>query len=486
MENEKTGGVRAAEHRPLCLCILAIGALFAWWNLYHDDGFLFLSNYLNQVESCLACYGGALGAFALIVGARASWRRRERPWLIALAIAQALTGTWLFIAVMADWPAGVIGGQLFIGTAFFSQLFFLMRWLCTRPVPHIAVAIAVAIATYGVLEAAAWVMMALFPLMPLRIAVRFLLLALCIVCSWRVLWKRPVSAQNGPEASPFASAETDKSAPRRLPPQLLLHCAAYWLIFGMTHAMASGIIPLGHDKLLPCYIGSVVAGGIFCVAFARDDHAAKLWPRVRTTIFPLTMLSFLLLSLANSGLTFISIGFAQCAMDAYLAFYLLATIVVMRKVHCSYLHAAATATLIAVPFIVIGVIIGDVLKVSVPLNTESYGTLSILAFLLLVAGTFWVGDDRRVELVWGLEKKLTPKRFEDKATTERCAKAVEKFGLTKREGEILLFVAQGQNAAAIAESEVISLNTARTHISRIHRKMNVHNQQELLRRLKEP
>ena len=127
MENEKTGGVRAAEHRPLCLCILAIGALFAWWNLYHDDGFLFLSNYLNQVESCLACYGGALGAFALIVGARASWRRRERPWLIALAIAQALTGTWLFIAVMADWPAGVIGGQLFIGTAFFSQLFFLMR-----------------------------------------------------------------------------------------------------------------------------------------------------------------------------------------------------------------------------------------------------------------------------------------------------------------------------------------------------------------------
>lgn len=163
MENEKTGGVRAAEHRPLCLCILAIGALFAWWNLYHDDGFLFLSNYLNQVESCLACYGGALGAFALIVGARASWRRRERPWLIALAIAQALTGTWLFIAVMADWPAGVIGGQLFIGTAFFSQLFFLMRWLCTRPVPHIAVAIAVAIATYGVLEAAAWAVMALFP-----------------------------------------------------------------------------------------------------------------------------------------------------------------------------------------------------------------------------------------------------------------------------------------------------------------------------------
>ncbi len=59
--------------------------------------------------------------------------------------------------------------------------------------------------------------MALFPLMPLRIAVRFLLLALCIVCSWRVLWKRPFRLKMAFKASPFASAETDKSAPRRLP-----------------------------------------------------------------------------------------------------------------------------------------------------------------------------------------------------------------------------------------------------------------------------
>ena len=76
-------------------------------------------------------------------------------------------------------------------------------------------------------------------------------------------------------------------------------------------------------------------------------------------------------------------------------------------------------------------------------------------------------------------------RFEHKETTERCAKAAKKFGLTKREAEILLFLAQGQNAAVIAESEIIALNTARTHIARIHRKMDVHNQQELLKRRKE-
>lgn len=117
-----------------------------------------------------------------------------------------LTGTWLFIAVMADWSAGVIVGQLFIGTAFFSQLFFLMRWLCTRPVSHIAVAIAVAIATYGVLEAAAWVVMALFPLMPLRIAVRFLLLALGIAAAGEFFGN-----------APFRPRMTSKPLPLPLP-----------------------------------------------------------------------------------------------------------------------------------------------------------------------------------------------------------------------------------------------------------------------------
>lgn len=469
-------------------CVLSIGALFAWWNLFHDDGFLFLGNYLNQVESCLACYGGAVVACALIVGARASWQRHERRWLIALAIAQACNGAGFFAAIVTGWSLGIVVAQLLLGTAFFSQLFFLVRWLAARPLPSITLAGAAAVATYGALECGAWGITALLPFIPLRIGVRFALLGLGVACSWQILAKRPsvpsgASATSAPSAALCAGA--CPTTPRRLPPQLLLHCGAYWLIFGMTHAMASGIIPLGHDKLLPCYVGSIVAGGIFYIAFARNKRVVKLWPRVRTTVFPLTMLSFLLLSLANSGLTFLSIGVAQCAMDVYLAFYLLATIVVMRKVCCSFTRAAATATLIAVPFVVVGVIIGDALKVNVPLNAEFYGTLSIIAFTLLAAGTFWVGDDRRVELVWGLEKKLTPKRFEDKATSERCAKAVEKFGLTKREGEILLFLAQGQNAATIAENEVIALNTARTHIARIHRKMDVHSQQELLKRLRE-
>lgn len=493
MRDERTEEIGTTEtaalaFRSVRFYVLAIGALFAWWNLYHDDGFLFLGRYLNQVESCVSCYGGALIACAVIVCLKGSWQQRLRSWIVALVAIQALGGIGFFAAVAAQWPLGLILAQLLIGAAFFSQLFFLARWLSRRPLPSIALAIAAAVTIYGLMECGAWVITALCPLFAVRILVRFALLGLGFACSWHILVAHSPEEEGDedPSASSAAAINSVAKGPaRRLPWQLILHSGAYWLIFGMTHAMASGIIPLGHDKLIPCYLGSVIAGGVFYFVFAREGHIGKIWSQVRTTVFPLAMLSFLLLSLANTPLTFLSIGFAQCAMDLYFAFYLLASVVVMRKIRSSFLRTAATATLLAVPFITVGVLIGDALKVSVPLTAEFYGLLSIAAFVLLVAGTFWVGDDRRVELVWGLEKKLTPKRFEDKTTSERCAKAVEKFGLTKREGEILLFLAQGQNAAAIAESEVISLNTARTHISRIHRKMSVHNQQELLRCLKE-
>lgn len=281
----RQGASRAAEHRPLCLCILAIGALFAWWNLYHDDGFLFLSNYLNQVESCLACYGGALGAFA---SSSEPGRAGDGASVLAHRPRPCPSAHW-YVALHRRYGGlarGVIGGQLFIGTAFFSQLFFLMRWLCTRPVPHIAVAIAVAIATYGVLEAAAWAVMALFPS------------CLCALPCASSFWHCASSAAGEFFGNaPFRPKMAPKPLPLPLPRPIRAPLGAFrpnssytvqltGSFSGMTHAMASGIIPLGHDKLLPCYIGSVVAGGIFCVAFARDDHAAKLWPRVRTTIFP--------------------------------------------------------------------------------------------------------------------------------------------------------------------------------------------------------
>lgn len=61
------------------------------------------------------------------------------------------------------------------------------------------------------------------------------------------------------------------------------------------------------------------------------------------------------------------------------------------------------------------------------------------------------------------------------------AKAVaDRFGLTSRQTEVLLCLAQGRNAGYIAQKFTISAHTAKSHIYNIYNKLGVHSQQELL------
>lgn len=70
-----------------------------------------------------------------------------------------------------------------------------------------------------------------------------------------------------------------------------------------------------------------------------------------------------------------------------------------------------------------------------------------------------------------------PSREDFEATISAIA---EEFGLTKREREILSFLALGRSVHYIAETLVISENTAWTHVKRIYAKTGAHGKDELL------
>ena len=63
----------------------------------------------------------------------------------------------------------------------------------------------------------------------------------------------------------------------------------------------------------------------------------------------------------------------------------------------------------------------------------------------------------------------------------KCETVANTFLLSRRETEILLFLAKGHNAAYIQEKLYISEGTAKTHIRHIYRKCDIHNQQDLMR-----
>lgn len=66
------------------------------------------------------------------------------------------------------------------------------------------------------------------------------------------------------------------------------------------------------------------------------------------------------------------------------------------------------------------------------------------------------------------------------AVEERSAVLAEKFGLSRREGEVLALLIQGRTVAAICGKLQLSEGTVKTHIAHIYDKTGVHARQELL------
>lgn len=67
----------------------------------------------------------------------------------------------------------------------------------------------------------------------------------------------------------------------------------------------------------------------------------------------------------------------------------------------------------------------------------------------------------------------------------QCEVIADRYLLSRRETEVMFLLAKGHNAAYIQDKLCISKSTAKTHISHIYRKLDIHNQQELLSMVEE-
>lgn len=63
---------------------------------------------------------------------------------------------------------------------------------------------------------------------------------------------------------------------------------------------------------------------------------------------------------------------------------------------------------------------------------------------------------------------------------QRCAELTESGTLSRRESEILAFLARGRSQPYIRDELVFSKNTVATHVKHIYQKLDVHSRQELL------
>ncbi len=66
------------------------------------------------------------------------------------------------------------------------------------------------------------------------------------------------------------------------------------------------------------------------------------------------------------------------------------------------------------------------------------------------------------------------------AFAARIAQLVDQGGLTPREQDVLVALARGRSAQRIADTFVVSKETARTHIRHVYQKLDVHSREELM------
>lgn len=100
------------------------------------------------------------------------------------------------------------------------------------------------------------------------------------------------------------------------------------------------------------------------------------------------------------------------------------------------------------------------------------------AMFALAVVTMLILPERLIAQVLPLPAKRNPP--ETPTLAQRCAEASRNAGLTARESEVLLLLAQGRTQSVIARKLGIGEGTAHSHIIHVYQKMNVHSQQELL------
>lgn len=109
-------------------------------------------------------------------------------------------------------------------------------------------------------------------------------------------------------------------------------------------------------------------------------------------------------------------------------------------------------------------------------------TVAVLIVALIVA-SLMLAFGRDFGSTWGIvvgdaDRVGRPPRLDD-----QCRDLARLYGLTRREEDVLLLLAQGNDVAAIGERLVLSKGTVRNHVQHVYRKFDVHSREELVARV---
>lgn len=210
-------------------------------------------------------------------------------------------------------------------------------------------------------------------------------------------------------------------------------------------------------------------------------HFAKItMDRVYQVMFPITATVYLLLPFL--GGTYVNV-FVSAVFLVFSIASSLMVITCIREARKQSIHPVCVYGFFAggvYTASLLGSVVGLLLNPEEGLGSNQ---LLIIALVALYALTLVPITSRRSKgkaSESGNETVAVPEASVVYRIEDQCAEISKKFGLSKREGEVLLLLARGRDTPYIAEELYISKNTVRTHTKNIFVKTDVHSKQELM------
>ncbi|WP_278979971.1 helix-turn-helix transcriptional regulator [Adlercreutzia equolifaciens] len=485
----------ALPQRSALLTAVAFGLLVAWWISFHEIacGCMSIRESVPLAYTYGSCYafglGTALGALvALGMAQRGKLPLVEKRVLGTAALGAGLNALFTLCTSLNWYAAAAVAELLLNATAVLVVVSFMPLW---KPLSR-------ADSVFCLVLVGAICLISNNGIMPLlvheggnvvAVAPVQLVLLIGAVFLFRALLRKDDGAGSALElqeqareqaAFHFSARPLEEIGHRApFPWPLAFHLAVYCCLFGIMHVEASTLISPFLDRNIPYACGALAAVTLFCLLLMGRSRSPYLWPKIRNVVFPLAMVSFLLLPYLDTVGSFVPVAFINGAVVLYEFLVVLGIFSIARESPVPLSVAAAWAALIASLAFFIGSVLCHGLINFVSRDVLMQDGSNIVVFALLMAATFWVGDDRRAGKLWGMRINLPPNQMAAIRMRGKCAVLAATFGLTPRETEILELLAEGQRPPQIAEKLVISVSTARTHVKNLYAKVGAHSQIEV-------
>lgn len=479
--------------RGLALLLVSLVAMISSSLFFHETGNRLLTYgsvfglVVNaRALSCLVNIAGIVVGFGLSAHF-AAWfapLRRDRRFWAAFFVMQELLVAVFYLTFSPQGPClGTFVVQFVSGVSvavFLTSCIGFARY-CTFAQFRMLLAIAimlVAAVTYGLMSA-----VAVNTSLVTSLCAQAAIMAMSALCYLGFIWPSnlgPWKAIALPDPVPDLPCAI--SADRRPLSYFLFILASYGLVFGFLHVIPLGLPTFQLPRVIPNLVGAFVAMGLFVVTVPKSEPTTVLiWNRIYRISFPFVVLAALLIPYTSSNEFVSSLSFVESAQFFFIALLITGCFVVCRTTGVGYSHVFSLAMLIYNIGFLVGNVIAAIVHEVMPLTDRYFGLIGIAVFLLLTVVTFNTNADKYAKTAWGILPRETPKALYSKKMARRCEELAREHGLTARESETLLLLAQGKRPKEISEIRTVSIATVRTHVQGVYSKLGVHSADELAR-----